>query len=93
MNRQEFNERCNVSVTENDYKEIEFVYTWHPSISETNGKDQIAMLVETFGMRIIEDMIPTAERAKELEDERMALRSKLDKVNLEYAMLKRGEIN
>lgn len=92
MTKQEFNERCSVSVTDADYKKVEFVYTWHPSISETKGKDQIAMLVETFGMRIIEDMIPTSQKAQELENKRMSLRTQLDKVNEEYKKLKRGEL-
>ena len=91
MTRQEFNERCAVGVSDQEYKKIEFVYTWHPSISETQGKDQIAMLVATFGMRIIEDMLPTAEKAKELEDKRMCLRQELENLNDEYRKLKYGE--
>lgn len=90
MTRQEFNERCEVGVSDQEYKKIEFVYTWHPSISETQGKDQIAMLVGTFGMRIIEDMIPTAEKAQELENKRMSLRNQLESINEEYRKLKYG---
>lgn len=92
MTRQEFDERCTAKVTDEEYKKIEFVYTWHPSISETDGKNQIAMLVGAFGMRIIEDMLPTAQKAQELEDKRMALKNQLDKVNDEYRKLKRGEV-
>lgn len=55
-------------ITNEDYKKIEFVYTFHPSISETDGKKQIVDLVGAFGMRIICDMIPTAKKAKDLEE-------------------------
>lgn len=80
MTREEFVERLpegtsTPGVTE--YEVIEFVYTYHPSISYVNGKDQIAMLYSTFGMRIITDMFETAKRAQEIEDERFKLRGRL----------------
>lgn len=70
MTRQEFNDRlssCKV-VSDEAYKIIEFVYNHHPIIDPVKGKEQIAMLFDNFGMRIIKDMLPTAERAKELEE-------------------------
>lgn len=56
-----------VSLSDEDYAVIEFVYTWHPSISETNGKKEIALLYAMFGMRIIYDMLPSARRAEQFE--------------------------
>lgn len=49
-----------------EYRIIEFVYTWHPSISGSGheGQRQIAGLYSEFGMRIIADMFPTAQEAK-----------------------------
>ena len=93
MTRQEFDERCKVSVSASDYEKIEIVYTWHPSISETEGKDQIAMLVENFGMRIIEDMLPTARKAQRILDKISKIKQELRTAEAEYDMLKLGEIN
>lgn len=49
-----------------EYNIIEFVYCWHPSISQTGyeGQEQIARLYSEFGMRIIKDMTATAQKGK-----------------------------
>ena len=78
MTKQEFEQRLGKTVSEKDYAKIEEVYTTHPSISETEGKDQIAYLYKTFGMRIIEDMLPTARKARELEDEMRKTRTRIN---------------
>lgn len=88
MTKQEFEKRIGRTIPSSDYEKIEVVYTFHPSIDETEGKAQIAMLYGTFGMRVIEDMLPSALKAQELEDKRMALRRQLDEVNEEYRKLK-----
>ena len=80
----EFNSRVSKPVTEVDYDKIELVYAYHPSISETKGKDQIAMLYETFGMRIILDMLPTATKAAEYEERIAQLKMQLKSVEHEY---------
>lgn len=69
--------------TEKEFETIQFVYNYHPSIHPVGGKDQIAMLYSTFGMRIICDMQETAKRAQELEDERRQLRARLKEVEQE----------
>lgn len=92
MTRQEFEERTVITVTDEEWSKIQFVYTWHPSIDEVKGKDQIAMLVDTFGIRIIEDMLPTAQRAEEYVGKISSLRAQLQMANSEYAKFRRGEI-
>lgn len=87
MTKQEFEQRLGKTVSEKDYAKIEEVYTTHPSISETEGKDQIAYLYKTFGMRIIEDMIPTARKAREIEDEIRKTRAQLDHLTEELKEL------
>ena len=67
MTKQEFQALAKRSFTDDVYAEIETVYTFHPSISETEGKKQIAYLYDTFGPRIIKDMLPTAIRARDYE--------------------------
>ena len=48
------------------------------------------MLYDEFGMRIIRDMRPTAEKAEEYESEMQVLRAKLDYVKAAYENLRRG---
>ena len=57
---------CKISDT--DYKLIEKVYTFHPCVSETNGKAQVAWLYNEFGMRIFKDMEATADANMKLEE-------------------------
>ena len=85
--KQSFIARLQREVTDAEYAEIEFVYNWHPSISNTEGKDQIAYLYNTFGMRIIRDMMPTAKKAKELDSEILATKHRLEELQEEYAEL------
>lgn len=41
MQKQEFEERIERTVTDEQYKVIEEVYMWHPSILNTSGKDEV----------------------------------------------------
>lgn len=52
MQKQEFEERIERTVTDEQYKVIEEVYMWHPSIRNTSGKDEVAELYKSFGMTI-----------------------------------------
>lgn len=90
MTKEEFTSRAKKPITDSDYKKVEKVYTFHPSIDPNKGKDQIASLYDTFGMRIIEDMIPTAEKAAELEDKIRHARMEIERLTEEYRELKEG---
>lgn len=69
MMKHEFEQRIGaLSVTNEDYEKIKVVYAFYPGLSEVKGKDQIAELFKMLGMRIIEDMLPRAIKAQELED-------------------------
>lgn len=92
MNKQEFEARLHGGmVSDRDFAKILEVYNSHPSIDAVKGKDQIAELYEKFGMRIIEDMLPTAREAAAMIDEMRSLNIKLDKLKDAYEKLKRGE--
>lgn len=60
--------------TANEYKLIEYVYTWYPTISETKGKEQVAQLYATYGMTIFKDMEKRAMETEEAEAELMRAR-------------------
>lgn len=91
MTREEFNglidKRKPTKPNDEDWKIIETVYTFHPSISNTCGKTQIAYLYDTFGMRIIKDMYHTAQMASAMEKELSELRAKYDKLKDAYNAL------
>lgn len=66
MMKCEFEELIGKSVSDLDYKSIEYVYSFHPSIDEVDGKKKIATLYSIGGMRLIKDMIETARVAARL---------------------------
>lgn len=83
MTRNEFLNHLSDSDTipdDEEYRMIDFVYTWHPSISGSGheGQKQIAYLYSEFGMRIIADMFPTARKAE-------AIRNKISKAKAQIA--------
>lgn len=73
--------------TDKEFETISFVYANHPAIHPSNGKDQIALLYNSFGMRIICDMLETAKRVQEIEDERRHLRLRLEELETEQQEL------
>lgn len=92
MNREEFESRITASKpTEEEFKIIEFVYNYHPSISDVDGKKQIADLYSAFGMRLIRDMLPTAKKAEALENEIRIAIARLKDLSEKYEDLKSGE--
>ena len=91
MMKHEFEERLGKPVTESEYKDIEFVYTFHPSVSNTGGKTQIAELYKIGGIRLIRDMIPTAKKAQILEEKIITANTDLMKLKRQFEMLANGE--
>ena len=69
MTKQEFEKLIKNPVSDEEYSTIEYVYTWYPTISETEGKAQIARLYTDFGMPIIEDMVARAGKMEKLDKE------------------------
>lgn len=90
MMKNEFEALLGGPVTEKEYSKIEYVYTWHPCISDTEGKHQIAYLYHTFGMRIILDMMDTAEKAELLNNDMQELLMKQEEIKAKMDWLKRA---
>lgn len=78
------------TLTADRYALIEKVYNFHPSISETRGKAQVAMLYVEFGIQVFHDMEPTAEMAMKLESDIRATRHELNTLLDRYHDLKKG---
>ncbi len=77
-------------ITDEDYKLVEYVYNFHPSISETTGKDQIAYLVANFGMPIIKDMLPRAKEMEGLEAQMRSAQIKVQEIARKIESVKYG---
>lgn len=76
--------------TDADYKVIEYVYAFHPAISETEGKQQIAELYARFGMVLIRDLLPRAQLVEKKEAELREAGSRLKKLQQEMEDIKNG---
>ena len=88
MNKDEFCKLTDLkyeTLQESDWETISMVYTWHPMISDTNGKAEIADLYDRGGMGLMEDMRETASElcglygAIQCADVEMELASKTHK--------------
>ena len=76
--------------SDSEYNEIEFVYTFYPTIDPVEGKKQIAYLYELFGMSIIRDMISRSRRMKSKDDDLRAARQRVQKLQSDIEMLTAG---
>lgn len=90
MTKQEFEQRLGKQVNSADYSIIEYVYNFHPSIGEIGGKDQMASLYKIGGMRLIRDMLPTAQKAEKLEADMRQARTMFETLKKQYEALKTG---
>ena len=75
MQKHEFEERIESTVSDEDYKLIEFVYQFHPVIRNVSGKDE---LYKSFGMALFRDMEPRAKKAKEVEEKMTSCRLEIE---------------
>lgn len=85
MTKIEFEERIGEEVTNETYEVVEFVYTWHPHIDASKGKDQMAALFKMpNGMSFICSMLPVAQRAAKFRQKIDAKRAEFERVRAEY---------
>ena len=80
MQKSEFEQRIGRSVSESDYEIIETVYQWHPAVKNTSGKDEVAELWKSFGITVFIDMLPRAEKARELDEKLRCAQSEVDRI-------------
>ncbi len=91
MMKEEFEKILGKTVSDADYELIEYVYARHPAIDDVHGKKQIADIYNMpGGMMIILDMIPTAKKMGDLQDEMVAHLNEIDRIKSEINDLKEG---
>lgn len=68
MTKEEFLKETGMEdISGSHFEEINYVYAFHPSISETEGKKQIAQIYLSGGMAAIRDMAKRATLQERLE--------------------------
>lgn len=90
MQKREFEEMIEQPVSDAEYRVIETVYQWHPSVKEVSGKKEVAELYKSFGMAIFHDMLPRAEKNRELERQFLHARAEMERIRVEMEELSRG---
>lgn len=90
MTKKEFENLVGKKVDDFEYTLIETVYTWYPTISNTNGKQEIATLYHIGGIRIIKDMYATAMAAQAIQNERSKVNAQLEYISQQYEALSKG---
>ncbi|MCX4305241.1 MAG: hypothetical protein OSJ69_05500 [Acetatifactor sp.] len=90
MQKREFEEMIEQPVSDAEYRVIETVYQWHPSVKEVSGKEEVAELYKSFGMAIFHDMLPRAEKNRELERQFLHARAEMERIRVEMEELSRG---
>lgn len=66
------------NVSDDEYREIEYVYTWHPSICDVGGKAQIAALYAHGGILVIRDMAARAKKAESMDGKMREIRRDIE---------------
>lgn len=89
MMRQEFEQRIGSTISDKDYDLIELVYTWHPAISNADGKNQMASLYMNYGMTVIKDMVARSiavcdldKRLREAESKVAAIQEEIEGLSI-----------
>ena len=90
MQKREFEEMIEQPVSDAEYKVIETVYQWHPSVKEVSGKEEVAELYKSFGMAIFHDMLPREEKNRELESKLRHAQAEVERIKEEMEELSRG---
>ena len=90
MTKKEFEKLVGKEVDDFEYTLIETVYTWYPTISNTNGKQEIATLYSIGGIRLIKDMYATAMAAQSIMNERRKANAQLEYISTQYESLRKG---
>ena len=100
MMKSEFEALIGKEIPIDEYKVIDKVYTFHPAISETSGKKEIAELYMKFGLSVIQGMLPAAKAFELLEDQEALISNKIEVLEVKLAeiretkkALKSGDFN
>ena len=89
MLQSEFEQLTDRPFTEKEFSTIHYVYCYHPA---ANTHTAIAQLWTLGGIRLIRDMLPTAKKLEEVEEEMKAAQERLSALKTNYEAICSGEI-
>ncbi len=92
MIKEEFRDLVGLEVSDENYAVIEQVYQFHPAVSEVSGKEEVAELYKSFGMLVFYDMLPRAEKNRELERQLRQVQEDEERIKQEMEKLTHGSI-
>ena len=92
MQKQEFEQLIQTAISDEEYRIIDKVYTWHPAISETAGKSQIADLYRSGGMTVIKNMEETADVLIELDRQEREYLKRIEEIRQRKDKVKAGNL-
>ena len=81
MTKEEFETLTEQTISPEDYKIVEFVYMYHPNVSDVGGKQFIAEVYKVGGIELIKDMRNAAQINYEFEEAVAELQSRIRGLN------------
>ena len=93
MTQYEFENLIGKGVCDADYEVIEKVYTWHPAIKNSGGKEQMKILYTQFGIGVIKAMVPVAEKMQALDNEKNKLKAMMRLIEEREQLIAEGDMS
>lgn len=87
MMKEEFRGMVHRPFTSDDYQIIEKVYMYHPSVSDLDGKKEVACLFDMFGITVFYDMLPRALKCRDIQGRISSLTRKIQELEGERQLL------
>ena len=95
MTKKEFLEKAgnNITVSDENFRIIDYVYQYHPSIQNNNvkGIEQMIDLYKNYGMALIKNMVYLANERRKLQNRMQDLKRDLENCQLEMNRMKEGD--
>ena len=89
MTREEFETLTEQSISPEDYKIVEFVYMYHPNVSNITGKKYIAEIYKVGGIELIKDMRHNASINFDYEKKVERIQRQIRELNQEIEQLRK----
>lgn len=94
MRRLDFECQIKQTISDEEYKIIDYVYTYHPSFRGKSNHENInrmAQLYKDFGISVIKSMVYVANQINKLNTKIQILELELDRYKREKAKLENGD--
>lgn len=85
MEKKKFEARVGETLTEEEFEIIQVVSQWYPFSMQPGGDEQTAKIYEHFGMLIIKDMLPRADKVREIGKRLKEAEREVDRIQDEMA--------